>query len=124
MTISASCPRCGPAARTALGAARYRCTNPVVVGMAPPPLLGTGLDRVPLFDTSFSAYPDVVVEGALGRRVWKPDRLVRSGEYVTVDGWSWAVIGEAEEPVGPPTPIYRECGVDYVDLAEAALLLG
>lgn len=124
MTISSACPRCGAGPRTALGAARYRCVNQVVVGWVPPPLLGMGLDRVPMFDTSFSPYPDVVVESGQGRRIWKPDRIVGLGEWVTIDGWSWTVVGNADQPAGAPAPIYDDCGAEYVDAADAALLLG
>ena len=121
--VSAGCPRCGPGRRQSLGAARYRCTNQVVVGMIPPPPAGMGLDRIPLFGSSYSSYPDVVVEGYMGRRVWAPDAFVTIGSMVTIENSSWRVVAHADDPVGPPTPIYGDCGATYVDRDEVLLLL-
>lgn len=120
--LSASCPRCGPGPRRALGAARYRCVNQVIVGMMPPPRAGDGLQRIPMFSTSFSSYPDMVVEG-IGRRVWAPDTFVSIGSLVTIEGSTWRILARADDPVGPPTPIYGDCGATYVDCDEALLLL-
>lgn len=124
MTLAAACPRCGPGPRQALGAAEYRCVQQVVVGMIPPPLAGMGLDRIPLFGSNYSSYRDVVVEGYLGRRVWAPDTLVSIGEMVTIENSTWRVVAFADDPVGPPTPIYDDCGEVYVDEHEVLLLLG
>lgn len=124
MTIALACPRCGPRPRVALGAASYRCVNQVVVGEIPPPPLGLGLDRIPLFGAGFSMHRDVVVERHGDRRVWAPDRFVTFGEWVTIEDRSWTVIGNADDPAGAPMPFYDDCGAEYVDEHEAFLLLG
>ncbi len=121
--LSNGCPRCGPGPRQALGAARYRCVSQIVIGMVPAPEAGQGLDRIPLFSTTISGYPDVVVEGYLGHRVWTPESFVTIGQSVSIEGSQWRVVANADDPVGPPQPIYGDCGEVYVDEHEALLLL-
>lgn len=121
---SAGCPRCGPGRRSALGAARYRCVQQVVVGMLPPPLAGDGLERIPLFSYGLSSHLDVVVEGYLGRRVWGPETFVTIGSMVTIENSTWRVVANADGPIGPPQPIYGDCGEVYIDDREVLLLLG
>jgi hypothetical protein len=92
--------------------------------MIPAPPAGQGLDRIPLFSHTISIHPDVVVESFLGRRVWTPESMVAIGDFVTVENSSWRVVARADEPTGPETPIFQDCGEVYVDEHEALLLLG
>lgn len=89
----------------------------------PPQVAGTGLERIPPFGATPSAYRDVVVESHLGRRLWAPDRFVTVGGWVTIEGSQWQIVANAEDPSGPPTPVHGDCGVEYVDQHEALLLL-
>jgi hypothetical protein len=76
-----------------------------------------------MFGSTYSSYPDVVVEGTFGRRVWTPETFVSIGQYVTIEESTWHVTARADDPAGSPMPIHDDCGTVYTDRAEALLLL-